>query len=304
VVFSVVPDPNTQIAQALSGDIGLMLLDDKAAVDRVKSASNLVVAPRPLVQYYWLALNQTDERFTDVRVRQAFVDAIDRQAIINTVEHGYGSIANSAISPALKAYYDPSLASHYPYDPAKAKALLAAAGWTPGADGVLVKDGKPFRFTMDVGQKGPLEPVNALIQQDLKKIGVVADLNTMEWNSYIQKVVVRREYTASVNWWVYPSDPDVFPYYHSSAAGKGFNIPGFKDPKLDDILVRGQATSDLEKRKAVYKELQTYMADNLPYLFLWYPQEVDVISSSLQGVPDLGLRDSMHYIGEFWLAKK
>src|SRR5919197_2653542 len=73
VVFSVVPDPNTQIAQALSGDITIMILDNKAAVDRVKSSSGLVVAARPLVQYYWLALNQTDPRFTDVRVRQAFV---------------------------------------------------------------------------------------------------------------------------------------------------------------------------------------------------------------------------------------
>ena len=304
VVFSVVPDPNTQIAQALSGDISIMLLDDKASVDRVKSASNLSVASRPLVQYYWLALNQTDARFTDVRVRQAFVYAINRKAIIDSVERGYGSIANSAISPALKAYYDPSLASKYPYDPEKAKALLKDAGWTAGADGVLTKNGQPFKFTMDVGQKGPLEPVNALIQQDLKKVGVQADLNTMEWNSYVQKVVVRRDYVATVNWWVYPSDPDVFPYYHSSAAGKGFNIPGFQDPKLDDILVRGQAASDLEKRKAVYKELQAYMADNEPYLFLWYPEEVDVFSKSLQGVPDLGLRDAMHYIGEWWLAKK
>ena len=304
VVFSVVPDPNTQIAQALSGDLSIMLLDDKAAVDRVKSASNLVVASRPLVQYYWLALNQTDARFNDVKVRQAFVNAIDRQAIIKSVEQGFGSIANSAISPALKAYYDPSLASRYPFDPAKAKALLAEAGWTPGADGILTKGGQPFRFTMDVGQKGPLEPVNALIQQDLKKVGVQVDLNTMEWNSYIQKVVVRRDYTATVNWWVYPSDPDVFPYYHSSAAGKGFNIPGVKDPKLDDILTRGQATSDVAKRKVIYQELQTYMADTLPYLFLWYPEEVDVFSSSLKGVPELGLRDGMHYIGEWWLAKK
>lgn len=303
VVFSVVPDPNTQIAQALSGDIGIMLLDNKASVDRVKSAPNLRVASRPLVQYYWLALNQTDARFTDVRVRQAFVYAIDRKAIIASVENGYGSIANSAISPALKAYYDPSLESRYPYDPAKAKQLLGEAGWTPGADGVLRKDGKPFRFTMDVGQKGPLEPVNALIQQNLKQIGVVADLNTMEWNAYIQKVVVRRDYTATVNWWVYPSDPDVFPYYASSAAGKGYNIPGYKDAKLDDILLRGQSATDLAQRKAVYKELQTYMADELPYLFLWYPQEVDVISSSLRGVPDLGLRDAMHYIGEWWLKK-
>jgi peptide/nickel transport system substrate-binding protein len=304
LVFTVVPDANTQIAQALSGDLSIMILDDKAAVARVKSAGNLAVVSRPLVQYYWLALNQTDPRFTDVRVRQAFVHAIDRQAIIKSVELGYGSIANSAITPALKAYFDPSLSSKYPYDPQKAKDLLAAAGWTPGAGGVLTKDGKPFQFTMDVGQKGVLEPVNALIQQDLKKVGVVADLNTMEWNSYIQKVVVRREYTASVNWWTYPSDPDVFPYYASSAAGKGFNIPGFKDAKLDDLLIQGQGASDLEARKAVYKQLQSYMSETLPYLFLWYPDEVDVLSTSLQGVPELGLRDAMHYVGEWWLAKK
>lgn len=304
VVFTVVADPNTQIAQALSGDLQIMILDNKAAVERVKNAAGLVVVSRPLVQYYWLSLNQTDARFTDVRVRQAFLHAIDRPAIIKSVELGYGSVANSPITPALKAYYDPSLGSKYPHDPAKATELLKAAGWTPGTDGVLQKEGKPFKFTMDVGQRGVLEPVNALIQQDLKKIGVTADLNTMEWNAYIQKVVVRREYTASVNWWTYPSDPDVFPYYHSSAAGKGFNIPGYQDPKLDDLLVQGQSAGDLESRKAVYKQLQAYTSETLPYLFLWYPQEIDVLSSALQGVPELGLRDSMHYIGEWWLAKK
>ena len=304
VVFTVVPDPNTQIAQALSGDLTIMILDNKAAVDRVKNASGLTVVSRPLVQYYWLALNQTDSRFTDVRVRQAFVHAIDRKAIIKSVELGYGQVANSPITPALKAYFDPSLSEKYPYDPPKAKDLLAAAGWTPGANGVLQKDGKPFQFTMDVGQRGVLEPVNALIQQDLKNVGVIADLNTMEWNAYIQKDVVRRDYTATVNWWTYPSDPDVFPYYHSSAAGKGFNIPGYQDPKLDDLLVQGQSASDLEQRKAVYKQLQAYTSETLPYLFLWYPQEIDVLSSSLQGVPELGLRDAVQYIGEWWLAKK
>ena len=98
--------------------------------------------------------------------------------------------------------------------------------------------------------------------------------------------------------------PDVFPYYHSSAAGKGFNIPGYQDPKLDDLLVQGQSASDLEARKAVYKQLQAYTSDTLPYLFLWYPQEIDVLSSLLKGVPELGLRDAMQYIGEWWLAKR
>jgi peptide/nickel transport system substrate-binding protein len=236
-------------------------------------------------------------------VRQAIEYAIDRKAIIQAIEKGYGSVANSAIVPALKAYYDPSQESKYPFDSQKATALLLEAGWTPGPDGTLQKDGQPFSFTMDVGQRGVLQPTNELIQQNLKKVGIQADLNSMEWNSYIQKVVVTRDYTATVNWWVYPNDPDVLPYYASSAAGKGFNIPGFKDAQLDDLLTQGQKTSDPAERKKVYAQLQAYMADNLPYNFLWYPQEIDIVSDNLQGVPDLNLRDSMHYVNE-WSLKK
>lgn len=303
IVFKVVPDANTQIAQALSGEISIMILDNKAAIDRVKSASQVRVEPRQLVQYYWLSLNQTDARFQDVKVRQAIEQAIDRQAIITAVEKGYGKIANTAIVPAFKTYYDPSHESKYPFDVNKAKSLLAEAGWQPGADGILQKGGQPFKFSMDVGQRGVLQPTNELIQQNLKAVGIQADLNSMEWNAYIQKVVVNRDYTATVNWWVYPNDPDVFPYYHSSTAGKGFNIPGFQDPKLDDLLTRVQAETDAAKRKQAVTELQAFMADNLPYLFLWYPEEIDVVNANLQGVPDLNLRDNMHYVAEWWIKK-
>ena len=303
LVFKVVADANTQIAQALSGELQIMILDNKAAVDRLKGAKGLTVQPRTLVQYYWLALNQTDARFQDLKVRQAIEYAIDRNAIVQAIEKGYGTIANSAIVPALKAYYDASLENRYAYDPSKASSLLAEAGWTPGSDGVLTKDGAPFAFTMDVGQRGVLQPTNELIQQNLKKVGISVDLNSMEWNAYIQKVVVNRDYTATVNWWVYPNDPDVLPYYASSAAGKGFNIPGYQDPALDALLTAGQKTSDPAARKPIYTQLQAYMADNLPYNFLWYPQEIDVVSDALQGVPDLNLRDAMHYVNE-WSLKK
>jgi peptide/nickel transport system substrate-binding protein len=303
LVFKVVPDANTQIAQALSGELTIMIMDNKAAVDRVKSASQVRVEPRQLVQYYWLSLNQTDPRFQDVKVRQAFEYAIDRQAIVTAVEKGYGKPANTPIVPAFKAYYDAAHESQYPFDPGRAKALLGEAGWTPGSDGILQKDGKPFQFTMDVGQRGVLQPTNELIQQNLKAVGIQADLSSMEWNAYIQKVVVNRDYVATVNWWVYPADPDVFPYFHSSTAGKGFNIPGFKDPKLDELLTRVQTESDQGRRKAAVTELQTFMADNLPYIFLWYPEEIDVVNANLQGVPDLNLRDNMHYVNEWWIKK-
>jgi len=95
----------------------------------------------------------------------------------------------------------------------------------------------------------------------------------------------------------------VFPYFHSSAAGKGFNIPGFKDDKLDAALTAVQTETDAAKRKQDVTNLQTLMAEELPYVFLWYPQEIDVINANLQGVPDLNLRDNMHYVQEWYLKK-
>ncbi|MCL6521459.1 MAG: ABC transporter substrate-binding protein [Firmicutes bacterium] len=304
LVFKILPDPNAQLAQALSNEITIFTLDDKSAVDRVKAAKNLVIRPETQVQFYWLALNQANPLFTDVRVRQAILYAIDRKAIIASVEKGYATVANAPISPALKKYYDPSLAGLYPYDPAKARQLLAEAGWTQtNADGVLVKDGKPFHFVLDVGLKGDVLPVSQLVQQYLRKVGIDAQLNSMEWNAFIQKDVVQRSYDATINWWVYPADPDVLPFFISSAAGKGNNIPGYKDAKLDQLLVAGEQTSDPQARVEVYRRLQQYMAQTLPYVFLWFPQEVQVRNVRLHGVPDLGLRDAMEYVNEWWLSK-
>lgn len=304
LVFKIVADSNTQVAQALSGELDVMILDSKAAVETVKQKQNLQVLPRQLVQFYWLSLNQENPLFQDVRVRQALLYAIDRQAIIKNVDKGYATVANSPISPAFAAYYDSSLESRYPYDPAKAKQLLADAGWKDNGSGVLVnKDGKPFAFTLDFGIRANLQPVNELVQQYFKQIGLQVTLNAQEWNAMIKKDVVDRNYEATLNWWVYPTDPDVTPYFVSTAAGKGYNIPGYKDPKLDDLLIKGQTASDVAQRKQVYKDLQTYMADTLPYLFLWYPQEIDVINSRVHGVAPLNLRDGMQYVNEWWVAK-
>src|SRR4029450_5248516 len=100
LVFKIVPDANTQIAQALSGELTIMIMDNKAAVDRVKSASQVRVEPRQLVQYYWLSLNRTDPRFQGVKVRQAFEYAIDRQRTATADEKGGGKPPNTPIVPA------------------------------------------------------------------------------------------------------------------------------------------------------------------------------------------------------------
>ncbi|REJ17658.1 MAG: ABC transporter substrate-binding protein [Caldibacillus debilis] len=302
VVYKILPDANTQVVQALSGELDIFVLEDMASLERIKKAGHLTIIPSDITRYFWIALNQKHEKFQDVKVRQAFLHAIDRQAIIDTVLKGYGKIAHSAITPNLKAYYTDEV-TKYEYDPEKAKQLLAEAGWrdTDG-DGILDKDGKPFTVAFEVAKQGNLEQIAQMVQQYLKDIGVDIKLSTLEWNAMIEKHVIKRDFEMTLNWWSYPDDPDVFAQYHSSNAETGNNIPGYKDEKLDELLVRGQKTSDQAGRVEVYKELQQYLSDTLPYLYLWYPQEIQVRNKKLKGVPEMYFGGTLHYIHEWWVG--
>ena len=237
-----------------------------------------------------------------MKVRQAVQYAIDRKTMIKTLLNGYGSVANGPIAPALKYYYDPKVDA-YAYSPKKVGPIAEGSGMGKGSDGVLVKNGKKFSFTLTVGQNGVLVPSAQLIQSYLKKIGMDVSLNIMEWNSMIQRVIVQRNQDASIAWWIYAPDPDMYPYLASTAASTGNNIPDFKDKHLDSILLKGASIASPAKRRVIYSQMQQYAAKVLPYNFLWYPKEVQVLNKKLQGVPKIGLRDAMNYTNKWYMAK-
>lgn len=270
VIVSIVPDSNTQIAQLLSGTLSMVNVTDPTLMEKLKSNPNLTVNELADNNYYWVALDFSQERFQDVRVRQALLHAIDREAIIKGVLKGYGQVATGPIAPIQEKYYNKNVKT-YAYDPEKAKALFKEAGYTPGADGFLQKDGKVFEINMPAGQYGVLVQTSQLVQQYWQKVGVKVNLQVIDWNTYVSKVVGSRQYDATVCWWRAPVDPDVLAYYHSSAAGKGNNIPGYKNPALDKLLEAGRAAKTTEERVKVYNDVQAMTAEELPYLYLWYP---------------------------------
>lgn len=302
VEYKVLPDANTHIAQILSGELSIFSLDDLASIDRIEAADGVNVYGRETPRFFWIILNQEIEQFQDKKLRQAFLHAIDRQNIIDTVLKGYGTIADAGIAPALEEYYTDDVAN-YEYDPEKAKELLAEIGYTDSdGDGILDKGGEPLSISFDVGIQGDLESVAQMVQQYLVAVGVDVNLNMMEWNTMIQDVVVNRDYEMSLNWWRYPADPDLSAYMHSDNV-KGNNIPGYQNPELDELLDAGAQTADIEERKEIYIDAQKLMAEELPYLFLWYPQEAQVKVDKLKGVPDLSFGDTLHYINEWYLEE-
>ena len=301
IVFSVIPDANTQVAQLLAGQLDLVTRLNVSLLAGIERDPNLEVLRQSQNLYYWVALNQDDERFTDKRVRQALLMALDREAMINAVLEGYGTVATGPIAPLLAALYNSDVAD-YPYDPEGAKALLEEAGWTPGADGIWEKDGARLEISMPTGQFGYLVPATLLVQQYWADIGVQANVDVIEWNAYIQQVVVNRDYEASLAWWSQPPTPDVSPYYSCEAATTGNNIPNYCSEELDQLMADGRRALTQEDQVAAYNAMQEYLAEELPYLYLWYPDIISVKNSRLQGFPEINASTAFQFAAEWYVA--
>lgn len=302
VTFQVVPDPDAQIAQMLAGNLDLISIENPTLLSRLQSRPGLAFDSQSENVYYFVILHQTDPRFQDVRVRQGLLHAIDRQAIIDSVLEGYGSVATGPIAPIQQEFYTDEV-DQYPYDPERARELLAEAGWTPGSDGILQKDGERLTITIDQGEFGQLVPIAVLVQQYWQDVGVEVNLNVMDWNSYLTKTYVNRDYEATVCWWRTPATPDVSPYYHSEAAGSGNNWPDYKDPELDKLLTAELAATSLEEKKQYAIEIQEYVAEQLPYLYLYYPEGTVVRNEKLQGLIASNLPAAYQHSAEWYVAQ-
>ncbi|MBW6457060.1 MAG: hypothetical protein K0A98_14360, partial [Trueperaceae bacterium] len=191
----------------------------------------------------------------------------------------------------------------YPFDPEAAGALLDEAGWTLGADGVRAKDGTRLAFDMPTGQFGDLVPASLLVQQYWADIGVEADVRVMEWNAYIQEVVLARAYEVSLAWWSMPPTADVAPYFSCSAAQSGNNIPNYCDPELDALMDAGRAALTVEDQVAAYAAMQAFTADELPYLYLWWPDILTAKSVALQDFPAITAATAFQHAVEWYVAR-
>lgn len=302
IVFRIIPDANTQVAQLLAGQLDLVTRLNPSLLAGIEGNPNFEVLRQSQNLYFWIALNQNDPRFTDKRVRQALLLALDRQAMIDALLNGYGTVATGPIAPLLGALYTDEVAQ-YPYDPERARALLAEAGWTPGPDGILQKDGERLVIDMPTGQFGELVPATLLVQQYWRDIGVEANVEIIEWNAYIQRVVVQRQYEATLAWWSQPPTPDVTPYYACEAITTGNNIPNYCSETLDELMAAGRrALSDAEQ-VAAYAAVQRYMADELPYLFLWYPDIISVKTARLQGFPTINAATAFQFAADWYVTR-
>ena len=235
--------------------------------------------------YVYLGLNLRDPRFADRRVRQAFAHAINKREIIEGVRLGLAREATGPYKPGTWQYN--ANVHQYPFDPAKARALLASAGWTAtDSDGFLVKNGQRFKFDLllaqgsDEGRK-----VSEIIQSSFKDLGVQVEIRVIEWAALLKDFIKKRNFEAVILAWGITPDPDQYDIWHSSKTSPDeLNRIGYANAEVDDLLEKGRGTCVEAERKKYYDRLQEVLAEDQPIVFLYFRDGLPVVSSRVRGI--------------------
>jgi peptide/nickel transport system substrate-binding protein len=287
-VTRIIPDPATMFLELRAGGIdfmGLTPMQYKRQTETHKMRRDFRKYQYLAFAYTYLGYNLKEEKFQDLRVRQAISHAIDRQEIIDGVLLGMGLVATGPYKPDTP-WYNPKV-KQYAHDEAKARDLLAQAGWKPaGKEGILEKEGKPFEFTILTNQGNEARARCAeIIQRRLASVGIKVKIRTVEWAAFINDFIDKKNFEAVILGWTLGQDPDIFDIWHSSKVGlKELNFISYSNKEVDSLLEKGRYTFDSRVRKACYDRIQEILAEEQPYTFLYVPYALPIISARLRGV--------------------
>ena len=238
--------------------------------------TGLVRTAFPLGSFSYIGFNERNPIFRDPAVRWAMAYMIDRKTIVNKMLYGLATLTQSSI-PSTHPEHNSDLPI-IPFDPVRAEHILDSLDWKDhDGDGIRDKviEGKriPFKFTFTVNSGNETRMKVLLIYSEaLKKIGIQAEVNTLEWSVFIDRL---RDHLidAHIGGWVTdPFESDGYQLYHSSQArNRGSNYDDYNSPRADKLMEQIRVEFDDAKRLALQKELQRVMYDDQANLFLWEP---------------------------------
>jgi peptide/nickel transport system substrate-binding protein len=237
----------------------------------------------PQSGYVYIAWNNRAPIFKDRRVRQAMTYAMNRQKFIETLERNLAIVRSGPFFP----YGKQSAPDIEPreFDLAKARTLLAEAGWKPGPDGVLVKDGTRFEFGLKIPSGArSYERMCEAMRQDLEPLGVKMKTEPLEWRVFVT-FLDTREYQAISLGWTGSLEGDPYQIWHSSqAAGTGSNHVGFINARADQLIEMARTELDEKKRNAYYHEFHRILYEEQPYTFFRTRYSLLAVHTRIKGI--------------------
>ena len=284
--FDVVPDNITTALEMKKGsadaESNAITLDEVHALKGLPSVS---VATVPSSAVLYAQFNLQDPLLADVRVRQAVAFALDKPALIEALWRGQARSADSLLPPGHWARADSNVLPQYPHDVGRAIALLEAAGHHADAHGVRV------RFTLKTSTDETIRLLAQALQQQLAAAGIALTIRPAEFGTFYADITHGAFQMYILRWIGSNEDPDIFRYTSatSSFPPKGGNRGRYSNPEVDRLLAQAAASTGREDRRRAYVRVQQILAQDLPAIPLWYPNNEVVHTPRLTGVtPDAG----------------
>jgi peptide/nickel transport system substrate-binding protein len=275
--YKIIPDENSQLVALEAGEIDDTGIPPKD-YSRMKTVKGIKVFEYDELLYTYLGLNLANPKFQDKRIRQALAYATDKNQLVSLIFRGLATPAYAPSAPISWAYSD--AVPKYSYDPEKAKRLLKEA------------NAEKLEFTILVNQgNNEREKAAVVLQQQYKKVGVKVSVRVMEWSALLKIINAPKDpkdFDAVIIGWALGLDPDAYSIWHSSQYPKGFNFIKYQNPEVDKLLSEGRTTMEKSARKKVYAKLWKLIADDQPYVFLWYPKAVEGVSEKVGGLAKPG----------------
>jgi peptide/nickel transport system substrate-binding protein len=275
LAFKVVPDPTVRVLELTEGICGFAENDAIQAelIPYLIRRSRLRIVRSPGNTYHYLIFNFRDPRLRDLRVRRAIAYAIDRDAIVASMIRGNARVATGLLAPENWAY-DGDV-THYSFDPAKARELLEATGYS--------SLGRRLHLIYNTTPEGRrlAEAMRAM----LLDVGIVLDIHINEWATFYSDLR-NGNFDIASSQWVGVGDPHQ--YYevfdsHMTPANGGSNRGDYSNPRMDQLVEAGDSTLDPVTRRSIYGKVQQLAAEDLPYVSLWWDDTVAVMDYRLVG---------------------
>ncbi|WP_342617794.1 ABC transporter substrate-binding protein [Rhodoferax sp. GW822-FHT02A01] len=269
LIFAITPDASVRWAKLQKGECHVLPYPNPADLDAMRKDSNVTVLEQPGLNIGYLAYNTTKKPFDDVRVRKALNMAMDKKAIVSAVYLSTGVAATNPIPPTQWSYN--KAIKDDAYNPAEAKKLLAAAGYPDG-------------FTTDLWAMPVQRPYNPnakriaeLMQADLAKIGVKAEIKSFEWGEYRKRMQNGEHQMGMMGWTGDNGDPDNFLNTLlgcASAKSNGSNVAKFCYKPFDDLVLKAKQVTNPAERTKLYEKAQVVFKEQAPWFTIAHAVQI------------------------------
>ena len=278
VEFRIVPEAATRESLLLAGQVDLIILPPVADLPALQENPDVKVLLAPSDRTIFIAINNLDPVLSNVKVRQALNYAVNKEEIIKSVLFGAADAMDAPMAPSLFGYCK---IGAYPYDPEKAKALLAEAG---------IKEGLELRFIAPTGRYVQDFQAAQAISGFLSEVGIKAPVSTMDWPSYVATIVAPpEENTTQLHYlgWA-PAYLDaaqqMLQFQSDYAPPSGLATSFYSNPKVDELLANARKERDPDVRKDLYCQASKIVWEEAPWIFLWVQRFPIVYSAKVENV--------------------